>query len=88
VAQATYKEISASDSAALYNQGYSMCDLVETTGFSYTLIRNMLLKSGVKIRTKREAFQSLFGVFMSCKKREEVMNILNSWYKEQGGDIS
>ena len=60
MAQATtFEEISASDCASLYNQGYSISELRAASGYSYTRMRNMLLKSGVKLRTKKEAAKSM-----------------------------
>jgi hypothetical protein len=59
VAQTTFEEISASDYVSLYNQGYSIDELKKIMGYSYTYTRNMLLKSGAKLRTRKEDLSKL-----------------------------
>jgi hypothetical protein len=55
VAQATFEKKPTLDYVCLYNQGYSIAELAQALGLTYTPMRNMLLKNGVKLRTKEEA---------------------------------
>jgi len=55
VAQATFEEIKAADCVRMYNQGYSIAEIAQALALTYTPIRNALIKSGVKLRTKKEA---------------------------------
>ena len=56
MAQTRFEEISAADYVSLYNQGYSINELKKIMGCSYTRMRNILLKNGAKLRTRKEAF--------------------------------
>lgn len=47
VAQATFEE-KTFDYVSFYNQGYSISELGESMGYTYTHMRNMLLKSESK----------------------------------------
>lgn len=55
----TFEETSPIDFATLYDKGYSINDLAKIMHCSYTRARNILLKSGIKLRTKKEAFAVL-----------------------------
>lgn len=59
MAQATFEKKTAVDFVCLYNQGYSIAELAQLSGITYTPVRNMLLKNGVKLRTKEEAAKSM-----------------------------
>ncbi len=59
MAQATFEENSASDYVSLYNQGYSITELAKILGLTYSLVRNMLLKNGVKLRTRKAAAKTM-----------------------------
>jgi len=69
VAQVTFEEISASDYVSLYNQGYSINELKKIMDCSYTYTRNMLLKSGAKLRTRKEAFINMISRHPEWKKQ-------------------
>ena len=69
MAQATFEEISASDYVSLYNQGYSINELREAVGCSYSRMRNMLLRSGARLRTRKEAFRSMISRHPEWKKQ-------------------
>lgn len=56
MAKTTFQEISVADCVSLYNQGYSINELAKIMGCSYTRMRNILLKNGVTLRTRKEAF--------------------------------
>ena len=55
----TFEEISPADHMTLYDEGYSINEIAKIMHCSYTCARNILLKNGVKLRTKREAFAAL-----------------------------
>lgn len=59
MAQATFEKKPAIDYVSLYNQGYSIAELAKSFGLTYTPVRNMLIESGVKLRTKRAAAQTM-----------------------------
>jgi hypothetical protein len=59
VAQATFEQKVVYDYLSLYNQGHSISELCKASDCSYTHMRNMLLKSGVKFRNKQEAAKSM-----------------------------
>ena len=69
MAQTTFEEINASDYVSLYNQGYSINDLKKIMGCSYTYTRNMLLRSGAKLRTSKEAFANMISRHPEWKKQ-------------------
>jgi hypothetical protein len=70
VAQATFEETSASDYVSLYNQGYS--------------INELLICIYDEQKTKGGRGRHL-GVFRNCKKKKQVIKILHSWYDELKG---
>ncbi len=84
MAQATFEEISASDYASMYNQGYSIVELAKTLGSTYTPTRNFLLKNGADEQKAKGQGRAHLGVFKNHKSKEEVLEILNSWYNEGG----
>ncbi len=55
----TFEEISPADYVSLYDQGYSINELKKIAGRSYTYMRNMLLKNGAKLRTRKEALANI-----------------------------
>ena len=69
VAQTTFEEISASDYVLLYNQGYSINELKKIMGRSYTYTRNILLKNGVKLRNRKEAFANMISRHPEWKRQ-------------------
>lgn len=69
MAQATFEEISASDYVSLYNQGYSINELREVVGCSYSHMRNTLLRSGAKLRTRKEAYRNMTSRHPEWKKK-------------------
>jgi len=59
VAQATFEKKLALDYVTLCNEGYSIAELAQTLGLTYSPMRNMLLKDRLKLRTKEEVIEIL-----------------------------
>lgn len=59
MAETTPKEVSLSECATFYNQGYTIKEIAHAIGCSYTRARNIPLKKGIKLRTKKEAMENM-----------------------------
>lgn len=65
----TFEEINAVDWGSLYNQGYSINELAKIIGCSYSHMRNVLLKNGATLRTRREGLISMISRHPEWRKQ-------------------